>query len=316
MDHAVAVVAEVAQEGRQHGRGLRLGIVQQDDALAGGLQPLGEQLQLLLSASSAVPVAGPEVGAEHGDAALLQEFEGRRRHFEIGKAKERRARGRAWRCREAPSRPPRCPCRSRRSAASGFMYLRLGWVQVWWPMVWPWAAIVRTISGCSEAGLPIRKKVARTHSCASAASTFDVVRGPRPVVEGQHHLVVFERQRLRKTLQAHARRGRGIDGENARGAERVLARAFGGRCRRHPGHRGGDGRAQRVDELSGHSPLYIFGIALGVADWVMRAAIAQTSSLILSNRRGAAWPRISTLPRPRARSAQARARARPSPDAG
>ena len=37
MDHAVAVVAEVAQEGGQHGRGLRLGIVQQDDALAGDL---------------------------------------------------------------------------------------------------------------------------------------------------------------------------------------------------------------------------------------------------------------------------------------
>ena len=43
MNHAVMVVAEVAQQGRQHGGGLRLGIVQQDDALAGGLQPFGEQ---------------------------------------------------------------------------------------------------------------------------------------------------------------------------------------------------------------------------------------------------------------------------------
>jgi len=39
--------------------------------------------------------------------------------------------------------------------------------------------------------------------------------GPRPVVEGQHHFVVLQRQRLRKTLQADARRGSGIDGENA-----------------------------------------------------------------------------------------------------
>ena len=37
--------------------------------------------------------------------------------------------------------------------------------------------------------------------------------------------------------------------------------------------------AQRRAEISGHLPLAIFGIALGVADWVMRAAITQTSSL-------------------------------------
>ena len=43
MDYAITVVAEPAQEGRQHGSGLRLGIVQQDDALARSLQPLGEQ---------------------------------------------------------------------------------------------------------------------------------------------------------------------------------------------------------------------------------------------------------------------------------
>ena len=83
-------------------------------------------------------------------------------------------------------------------------------------MVWPSARdSFAPVPGCSEAGLPIRKKVARTHSCASAASTCGVVRGPRAVIEGQHDLVVLERQRLRKTLQAHARRGGGIDGENA-----------------------------------------------------------------------------------------------------
>src|ERR1700757_699396 len=47
-------------------------------------------------------------------------------------------------------------------------------------MVWPPAAISRTISGCSEAGLPIRKKVACTHSWASAARTFLVVGGQGP----------------------------------------------------------------------------------------------------------------------------------------
>src|SRR5260370_42630028 len=42
----------------------------------------------------------------------------------------------------------------------------------------------------------------------------------------------------------------------------------------------------------------IFVIALGVIHWVMREAIIQTSSAILSNRRGVAWPRRWTLPRP------------------
>src|SRR5205807_154467 len=47
-------------------------------------------------------------------------------------------------------------------------------------MVWPSAAIRRTSLGCSEAGLPIRKNVARTHSWASAVSTRDVVGGHGP----------------------------------------------------------------------------------------------------------------------------------------
>ena len=47
-------------------------------------------------------------------------------------------------------------------------------------MVWPRAAIFRTISGWAEALRPIRKNVASTHSCASAASTFGVVPGQGP----------------------------------------------------------------------------------------------------------------------------------------
>ncbi|MEY9919789.1 hypothetical protein ABIF99_006104 [Bradyrhizobium japonicum] len=50
----------------------------------------------------------------------------------------------------------------------------------------------------------------------------------RAIVEGQDDLVIGERQRLRKALEAHARRGLGVDAQNARGAERVLARAVRG----------------------------------------------------------------------------------------
>ena len=38
---------------------------------------------------------------------------------------------------------------------------------------------------------------------------------PRPVIEGQHDLVIPERQGLRKALQPDSRRRGGIDGENA-----------------------------------------------------------------------------------------------------
>ena len=94
MDHAVVVVPQIAQESRQHGRGLRLGIVQQDDALAGGLEPLGEQLQFLPAASSdssrwprdrrRTPTM-PRYCSRSSVAGV---------DLEAGKAEERRARGR------------------------------------------------------------------------------------------------------------------------------------------------------------------------------------------------------------------------------
>ena len=105
-------------------------------------------------------------------------------------------------------------------------------------------------------------------------------RRPRAVVEGQHHLVIPQRQRLRKALQADARRGGGIDGENARGAERVLARTF--RGLRLPRRGRATVRPRRIAvavKLRVIWPLDIFVIALGVADWVMREAITQTSSI-------------------------------------
>ena len=56
--------------------------------------------------------------------------------------------------------------------ASAFdIRIRLGWLQLWCPMVCPSAAIRLTRSGSPEADLPIKNNVARTHSCASAAST-------------------------------------------------------------------------------------------------------------------------------------------------
>ena len=179
-----------------------------------------EQLQLLRPASSA-PSRWPR---------------GRRRTrrcraFAAGRASPASSRNRdsertacpgsSWSDRRAaPFRPPQCPCRSRPRPRPASWYLMLGCDQVWCPTVWPWAAILRTSSGCAEADLPIRKKVARTHSRASAASTFGVVPGHGPSSKVSTTSRSSQRQGLRKALQADARRGSGIDG-----AERVRCRA-------------------------------------------------------------------------------------------
>ena len=47
VDDAIIIGAEVAQKGRQHGRGLRFGIVEQDDPLAGDFEPIRDELQFL-----------------------------------------------------------------------------------------------------------------------------------------------------------------------------------------------------------------------------------------------------------------------------
>ena len=48
MDHAIVIILQIAQEIRQHGRGSRLWVVKQDDALAGDVEPVDDQLQFML----------------------------------------------------------------------------------------------------------------------------------------------------------------------------------------------------------------------------------------------------------------------------
>jgi hypothetical protein len=42
MHHVEAMVSQIAQKRRQHGRGSRLGIVKQDDTPAGGIEAVDE----------------------------------------------------------------------------------------------------------------------------------------------------------------------------------------------------------------------------------------------------------------------------------
>ena len=43
MHYVIVVVPEITQKSRQHGSGFRLGVVQQDDPLAGYLQPVDQE---------------------------------------------------------------------------------------------------------------------------------------------------------------------------------------------------------------------------------------------------------------------------------
>ena len=167
-------------------------------------EPLGQQFQFLLR-RHLVPVAGPEVGAEHRDAALLQIVERLRRHFEVGKAKERRGRRRGGGAVKRRF--------DRRDAlvdlAGGVFRLHVFQIAMGPGVVPDGVALGRDrCAPVPDAPTPACRsgRMWRARIPAPAPlSTLGVVAGPRPVVEGQHHLVVFQRQRLRKALQADAR---------------------------------------------------------------------------------------------------------------
>src|ERR1700736_1834719 len=82
---AVIAAFERPQKGRQHGAGLPLGIMEQHDAAASGLEPPQDELQLGLRRHRD-PVARPEIGAENDDPAPFQPFEQPRRGGKTGKA--------------------------------------------------------------------------------------------------------------------------------------------------------------------------------------------------------------------------------------
>jgi hypothetical protein len=137
MDHPVAAAFEFAEEVREHRRRLGLRVVQQHDAAAGGREPLEQQLALV-GGRHPIPVACPEVGTEHDDGAPCKPVE---QGGASGKA--RKAEKRCSRCTAGRSVEDEV---DRLKASAG------------------WATALR----------PRRKKVARTHSCRSAAKTRSV----------------------------------------------------------------------------------------------------------------------------------------------
>ena len=152
-----------------------------------------------------IPVAGPEVGAEHHDAARLQQVQRRRRRSK-NRESGRTACSASWSPRRAaPFRPPRCRGRFRAMASLRGISLRSMRSRCGAPMVWPSAAILRTSVGMFGGGLADQEECREHAFLRERRQHLWRGRRPRPVVEGQHHLVILERQRLRKALQADAR---------------------------------------------------------------------------------------------------------------
>src|SRR5216683_466327 len=163
-------------------------------------------------------------------------------------------------------------------------------------MVWPSAAILRTRSGCSDAGFPIRKKVARTHSWASAASTRGVVgsHGPSSNVSttswsSSGSVCGYSFSPTRGVVAASTLRMREVPSVPWRGQSAACAAVV-------HAVKAASAAPVTFTNFRARFSRSIFVIALGVAHWVMRDATTQTSSAILSNRRGAAWPMMWTLP--------------------
>ena len=128
--------------------------------------------------------------------------------------------------RAAPFRPPRCRGRFR---SVGFVGVDLHQAAVRPGVVADGVAFGRDPPhqiGMFRGGLADQEE-GRLHAFVrQRRQHFRRRRRPRAVIEGQHHLMIPQRQRLRKVLQPDPRRGGGIDMKNARGAERVLARTF------------------------------------------------------------------------------------------
>jgi hypothetical protein len=246
VDDAVAARLQSPQQRRQHGGGLRLGVVQQHDA-APDLGDAGEEELQLGLRRHRQPVAGPDIGAEHDDAAGLHPVEQRLARGKTGKAEERRGR-----------LAPRLAISRQFVTGDAAIDLGLGLVQR------------QVVEQRMRIGVMAERMAFRQSPPGDLRMCVDIAaeqeeggadafrlqgvehprRGCRPgaVVEGQHQFLVAQRQGVGEVLAADPGGASGIDGQHPFGAERiVIARTRLRRCGRRK--KAGD---QREDEKSNH----------------------------------------------------------------
>src|SRR5450830_1185417 len=221
---AVSPPFEFVQEGGKHLGGLRLGVVEQHDSAADLLDTGEDQAQLLVRAHRQ-PVAGPDVGAEHDDAALAHAVEQRAIRGKAGKAEERRDRiGAAL------------------AVDRVFVFLdavidlgfRLGERHVVEQRVRIGVMADAVGFGQRAPGvLRIRFGVlAEQEECGTDAFVLEGGQyfrggaGPGTVVEGEHQFLALKRHGRWEVLAADPRRALGVDLDHPLGAERLrIARA-------------------------------------------------------------------------------------------
>ena len=176
----IVIFAQISQESRQHGGGLGLRVVQQDDSLARRLRAARSRASVpdfgVIGFQSLAQKSAPNTtiprDCRKSSVAGVDSKPGKRKKGVDGVVV-------ATSC-SAISTASDAVDRSPRWCSLGLIRIRLRCVQ---RMVSDGMTFGRDPPhqvGCSEAGLPIRKKVARTHSRASAASTFGVVGGHGP----------------------------------------------------------------------------------------------------------------------------------------
>ena len=238
MDDAVAAALQFGEETRQHRRSLGLDVMQEDDTLAGLLDAPEKEFALGVRRHP-VPVRGPDVGGEHADPARLEPVDQGPGVGEARKAEERHARravrrrgdaGRSFVGRDAgedvaPRGLVRQAAQGRGGMGEGMMADRVAGGDL--------APHQRRMGG----GIAPDQEEGRLDALAGeGVENGRRRRRERPVVEGQHDLVVGQDERARIGLEADGEAAFGADRRDARGAERSGLGA-GSRCRPAPRRR-------------------------------------------------------------------------------
>lgn len=237
MDNVVAAHFQSPQQSGQHRGGLRLGVVQQDDAAPNVVDAGEEQLQLGLGPHRQ-PVAGPDVGAEHDDAAPLQAVEQRLARGKAGEPEK-------W-CRRFAARPA---IGGQFVAGDAAVDFGLGFVER--QMVEQGVRVCVVADRVALGQRPphdLRMRVgvaAQQKERGADAFRFQGIEHPRrggwpgTVVEGQDQFLVAQRQGIGEMLAPDPRGGACIDRDHPLGAEgiAIAGTRLRARGRRHEGHK-------------------------------------------------------------------------------
>ena len=256
--HAIAARLELAQQFRKGERGRRLDVVQQHHAFALFVEPR-DRAPHHLGRADVLPVVGDDVGAPGRELARLEI----RLHL-VGAEKSRNAHER----RRRPAFAERC-CNRRKALLDLALHQVERHAVERQRMVL--AVVADGVAGLADFAQQVR--IAARHAADDEIGGLHAMLGQhiehavgvgrqRAVVEGQHDLVVLERQRARVVDRADARMLLRIDRQHAAGAERIrIARAIGGARRR----RAERGRQQSLRERERH-PLH----AAHISGWRAR----------------------------------------------